>query len=197
MHGNLTLANDGAAFVEHETPPPGPKWTKGSLPDDLAECPPVMEALADYNVASSLYAALCGNLWKKRKAPDRDYTGGWLKAAQIVTALRGRGEVPDDFLMAGDEGQVSSLAADLMKEAGWRLSGKARGGRPDMKQARRLLEICAPRPMTPAPIWFGAHAFGLILSPLEIEAIAHETAYSGRMEFHEWCAFWERFAFQD
>ena len=80
---------------------------------------------SDDEFADEMYCALCNSEWSHEDGGH--WHGSWRYAADLVAALRGRGERYIDFYysVSRNEGTISDRVAEAMGKLGW--TGTRRG----------------------------------------------------------------------
>jgi len=192
VHGTVELQSDDIVFVDSDLQPAPGTWAAGSLPASLLASAPAREAVQENKaLAVDLYGSLCSLAWGS-KSTGREYIGTWSRAAEVVSQMRGKGEILGDFFLNGNEGYVTDEVVDLLGGLGWELLGEIDDGQGTMTKAARLVEVCETRARGPMPGWY-VHWITGLNGGSDLDARMHRAAFAGKVTYQDWIRFWEFF----
>ncbi|NTF17642.1 hypothetical protein G6L37_04465 [Agrobacterium rubi] len=150
-YGSIKLLADEITFTPVQQPQPQ-RWATGSLPYQLCASSNACDLVEEYGMADEVYAALCSGLWKL-VGSGKEYAGPWRRAAEVVSAMRGRNEPYTDFFNSGSEGHVFDDARDLLEGMGWTFEGPLETVEASNMKALKILEIAEQKPVGDVPDW--------------------------------------------
>lgn len=189
IHGRIVPSENDVLFIDGSGGREPARHGVGTLPGDLIRDPVVHEALADLDFARDVYGALCRTAWVKRRT-GKEYWGKAFKAASLVAQIRNLGEVAGDFLMMGNEGEVTQEVADLLDGCGWTYATPADADAAH-RRAVSLVASCEARPSGRTPRWYRTWGHGLSDEAGSLSQRFHLCAVSGRATHDQWHEFWE------
>jgi hypothetical protein len=190
-YGSLKMDHDDILFIV-EGQPQAQRWATGSLGYQLCASSNACDLVENLSVADELYAALGAGLWKM-VGSGKEYVGPWRRAAEIVSAMRGRNEPYTDFFNSGSEGHVFPAAKDLLEGMGWSFEGPLQDVATKNMTALKILEVCEQRPVGEMPDWAVEWHTALCSHANHPRARMLNAVFAGRVTPIELDRFWEHY----